>query len=729
ANQLANNQWLASFYDSRGRIVSTGLITYASPRDILQQWVDNVTNISINEPPSTLQPDMLVQGRELGKPLYQATSSITIEPPPDFVSETNADFTMEIIPDPNEMQSVQLSPSQLQTGMSFYLLTENYYDNYAYASVKSFSTSYSFAYTAGTNDIETAQVSNRVSGFLTGRKVRVLPGQGNTGTNKFFITSVYYDERGRLLQSLADNIKNGVDITTNQYDFAGSLWSSLVKHMAGTAGEFSITAKNELDKLGRLTRQSKNFNNTFYKVLAEYTYDEYGKLKTKKLAPGYNGSQMELLSYDYNIQGWLTGINKNFALSTDNSDQWTHFFGLSLGYDNRDNTFAAAQYNGNITGAIWRSQGDNAVRKYDYTYDNMNRFTAAIFNQKNKPSDGWSHAEVDLSSYVQYEDGNGNIKSLKHMGIVPGVNNGVVVDDLQYTYVSVSGINVTGNRLGKVKDIAADPAYPVASNGKMNDFTDGNNPADADDYVYDDNGNLVTDLNKGIGTTTTNGIIYNFLNKPDVITAAGKYKVEYTYDAEGTKLAKKVTDLSASPVAPKTTYYIDEFIYDDNDLQMVLYGEGRMKIITPTAAGDPDRELNAGAYGASFANNKQGVFEYFIKDNLGNTRMVLTEEVQKEKFLATMEVNTPAVNPTSNPDEEKKFGQVDNNGNPNAQNELVLTRTDKPAFWGQNPTDPNLMAKVVKLSASNAATKMGPNMILKVMAGDIVSAKSDYYYF
>src|SRR5258705_8121232 len=35
-----------------------------------------------------------------------------------------------------------------------------------------------------------------------------------------------------------------------------------------------------------------------------------------------------------------------------NYNKWAHFFGLYLGFDNRDNVFATAQLNGQITGAV-----------------------------------------------------------------------------------------------------------------------------------------------------------------------------------------------------------------------------------------------------------------------------------------------------------------------------------------------------------------------------------------
>ncbi len=65
-------------------------------------------------------------------------------------------------------------------------------------------------------------------------------------------------------------------------------------------------------------------------------------------------------------------------------------------------------------------------------------------------------------------------------------------------------------------------------------FRDATNTGD--DYTYDANGNMLTDLNKGISTPIT----YNHLSLPEVIST-GKNNVRFIYDASGTKLAQVTT--------------------------------------------------------------------------------------------------------------------------------------------------------------------------------------------
>lgn len=69
--------------------------------------------------------------------------------------------------------------------------------------------------------------------------------------------------------------------------------------------------------------------------------------------------------------------------------------------------------------------------------------------------------------------------------------------------------------------------------------------------------------------------------------------------------------------------------------------------------------------------------------------------------------------------EEAVFGNLTNN-------EVAGTRVSKNTYavgWNNNPS-----AKVSRLQSPNGSAKVGPNVFLKVMAGDKISAKVDYYY-
>ena len=84
-------------------------------------------------------------------------------------------------------------------------------------------------------------------------------------------------------------------------------------------------------------------------------------------------------------------------------------------------------------------------------------------------------------------------------------------------------IILTGNLLNHVDDTATTSAY---NNGF--EFKDG--VKQANEYVYDANGNLTKDLNKGISNIT-----YNILNLPTGVTFASGGFIQYGYTADGIK--------------------------------------------------------------------------------------------------------------------------------------------------------------------------------------------------
>ncbi len=703
-SNISTSTWMFSLYDEFDRIVATGLLANNRTRQSLQDDINN----------SVSSTGTVLVSAFTGNGVYQ---SLSVNNPVAGYGANDA-----LLANSNNVYN-----------------SVTHYDDHNYQGAKPFNSSYSLAYQPPSQNVETLHQNNRTLGFVTGEAIRVLDNDNNPANDKFLYSTAYYDERGRTIESLADNHKGGTDYSVNQYDFAGKLMSAYVFHQITGRTALSIVSKNEYDATGRLLRTSKNFNQTGYKTLSEFAYDELGKVKLKTLDPGYNGtgsSEMEKLNYAYNIHGSLAGINKDFALSSDPFNQWDHFFGLYLGYDDNVN-FTQKEWNGNITGAIWRSQGDNAVRKYDYTFDNLGRFTSANFHQKKNPMLGWAN-DIDFSSNVQYEDLNGNIHSLTHMGIVPGGAGSKIIDNLAYRYNTLGGgLTLQGNKLMEVQD--GGNLLP-GDNGLGGDFKDGNNSSGTDDYDYDPNGNLLKDLNKNIKIGSSTGIVYNFLNKVQKLTLekTETTEIEYLYDASGEKLSKTVTKLpNASNNNTKTiiaTDYVGDFVYESktisptpnpfpnytDKLLYIVHEEGRLKMIDEIH--DFDRDQTAGNNGINLGGTTRGVFEYFLKDNLGNTRMVLTEEEQKEKYYATNETNNPA-NDLSK--QAKLFGAVDPSGNP-LNNELLQSRVlTNTTPWDGNG---NTSTWVNQLTASTLTTKVGPNMLLKVMAGDQISTSVRYYF-
>ena len=581
------------------------------------------------------------------------------------------------------------------------VLTENFYDNYNWVAGSG---------TTLTNTINTANTSNstyfnttynispvyaqpitasyQTRGIATGSKIKVL------GTaSQYLYTVNFYDEKGRVIQIQSINITGGKDFSTTQYSWDGKAIRNYTEHQkSGTLPQnYTVLTKMDYDHAGRLLTIKKTFNGGTEKTIATNTYNELGQLKTKAL-----GSSIETLTYDYNIRSWLLGVNRNYL--TVQAQGGTNKFGFELAYDKAtsqtaQNYTAALQYNGNIAGMAWKSDGDDVRRIYNFSYDNANRLLKGDFKQQNPDDNLWNNTQINYS--VQMGDGtnantaydaNGNILKMIQYGYKLGVAGTTPIDNLTYNYIAAS------NKLLNVIDANND------ANTKLGDFrTSLLHPVQSKttttvDYTYDGNGNLKKDLNKDIGLSATDGIVYNHLNLPQTITVyktggVVKGTIAYTYDATGTKL-KKITTEGAKIT---TTLYLGAFNYVNDSLQFVSHEEGRIR---PKTIGN-------------IANGF--VYDYFLRDHLGNVRMVLTEEQQTDSYpAATMEA-------ASTTTEEALYAN------------LNTTRIAKPVSYPvDNTTNPN--ANVAKVTAAAGGQKVGPSITLKVMAGDKFNLKVSSWY-
>ncbi|MBL7759058.1 MAG: hypothetical protein JNK08_00005, partial [Sediminibacterium sp.] len=335
-------------------------------------------------------------------------------------------------------------------------------------------------------------------------RVRVIEDPQNLATGIWLETVSFYDDRGRVIQTQADNYKGGIDQNTILYDFSGKILSSYQLHTNTAAVQtVRVQTNTSYDHAGRVLSVKKVLNDDAAKarLLSRNTYDALGMLEQKKLGQKSNAdiTELELQDYAYNIRGWLKGVNKDYA--TGGSSRW---FGMELGYDNG---YTVNQLNGNIAGIRWRSKGDGEQRVYGYAYDALNRLLKGDFNQYTGGS--WNKsAGLDFSMKMgdgqnpnTAYDANGNILGMQQWGWKTGGS--VQIDSLGYDYTGSS------NKLKSVYDAFNDPGT------KLGDFrTSGNSTniyatsaAAKTDYSYDVNGNLLEDKNKDIAS-----ISYNHLN-------------------------------------------------------------------------------------------------------------------------------------------------------------------------------------------------------------------------
>jgi RHS repeat-associated protein len=712
ANILLNNQWQALLYDELNRPVVTGMITYTGTQSALQAYVDantgNNTGSTIavtgNTPVAT-SVDISVSSLQSNLKNYKATNSITWEV--GFNSDNSTDLTAEIVAVSSGApinDNIPVLDNPLPPGSNFIALTTIFYDNYNWTN-KTYSTADNSKLDAGTNlhavALPTAaeQQIVQTKGMPTGGRVRVLTDPANLAAGEWLTTVSFMDDRGRIIQTQADGYKASTDITTNRYDFTGKAISTYMVHTnpqdANPATATIRTKTNmEYDHAGRLLEVLKTLNDDAAnkKLIARNSYNALGQLVKKDLGKqAATALPIETLDYSYNIRGWLQGINKDYSNDVNGASRW---FGMELNYDWG---FGNNQLNGNIAGTKWRSKGDGKQRSYGFGYDRVNRLLNSDFGQKN----GAAYADDPLLNFdSQMGDGvtassaydeNGNIKAMKQWGFK--LTGSAVVDDMIYTYnngtnklqnvLEAPGIN---DPLTKLGDFRSSQKY-------MTDLG-GSKTIAAVDYTYDNNGNLKKDLNKDIGSSTADGIVYNHLNLPwkiTVKTATGdKGTITYIYDAAGNKLEKITNELPNNSVGggTKATSYQGACIYENNELKFFAHEEGRFRVLATT--------------GATPFTGSQVAADYFIKDQLGNIRMVLTDEQQTDAYpVASLETATLAT--------EKQYYIIPDDAG---------TRVNKNTVAGypvnDNYTNPNDF--VHKLNGNS--TKIGSSIVLKVMAGD-----------
>ncbi|WP_447642600.1 MULTISPECIES: DUF6443 domain-containing protein [Chitinophagaceae] len=455
-------------------------------------------------------------------------------------------------------------------------------------------------------------------GLVTWTQAKVL------GTASTMLSTVnLYDDHGRVVQTQSQNLSGGVDVTTTQYAWNGRpLLVARKTQKAGSRADTTVVLERyTYDNLWRVSRVEEKIvysrvnkgAASDWLVMADNAYDALGQLRQKSVGRKRSGTTetrtttpIEVQDYDYNVRGWLLGVNRAYAreASTTNTtapaagemhadpssmlyDPSSRLWGFDLGYDRTANNlingkiYTAAQYTGNISGMVWKTGSRGRVRKYDFSYDAANRLTAANFTQYAGSAFATTAGDFSVSGLAY--DNNGNIKTMVQNGVLAS-GASAVVDNLAYSYQAGS------NKLARVADAVKNNATE-----KLGDFQDGANTDD--DYAYDGNGNLIKDQNKGITSIT-----YNYLNLPQVVAVAGKGTITYTYDATGNRWQKATYDQATGKTT--TTLYLGANQYRNDTLQFFGTSEGRIRAKDSTGL----------------------VVDYFLKDHLGNTRLVVTDQ-------------------------------------------------------------------------------------------------------
>lgn len=524
-----------------------------------------------------------------------------------FFDELNRPVSIALYKTTQNQQQLQAGLDALVTGNPAPVINENdltrlsytYYDEYIMPGAPAFNSSYITTTQAETDPgdevPENLNKAELVRGMVTGTKTRVL------GSNIFLNTTTWYDLKGRVLQTVATNLKGGTDVLTLAYSFTGKVLSSYLVHnnpssrLANTQTT-KVYTRNTFNN-DYLLKVEKKINTAPWQTIGTYSYEDMGRPNKKVMG---NPASNFFVNTEYNIRGWLTGINKAALQQLENGSTGNSFynavFSEAISYEYG---FNRQKFNGDISGVKWANAGDKQARSYGYEYDNVNRLKKADYTQKNGGT--WNRNErIDYSLTGMEYDNNGNILRLAQNAFVLTASQ--QVDNLFYNYLPNS------NRLAEVKDQSA------SADIKIGDFKDGTN--NGNDYDYDASGSMITDKNKNISS-----IAYNHLNLPQTITVTGKGKIEYVYDASGNKLQKKVTEGTAITIAD----YISGFIYNNDTIQITGHEEGRARYTKKYFLNGDSAYL--------------WQYDFFYKDHLGNIRAVVTGQQDTAKYMATFETD------------------------------------------------------------------------------------------
>jgi RHS repeat-associated protein len=300
------------------------------------------------------------------------------------------------------------------------------------------------------------------------------------------------------------------------------------------------------------------------------------------------------------------------------------------------------------------------------------------------PGGAWT-AEEDRYrlAFASYDD-NGNILTLRRRGLLAPATRTAArqygpVDELTYRYA--------GNRLQAVDDqvttnqLPRPTGYEGAPTSLAGDFQEGGTRL-GQEYLYDANGSLTQDRNKGI-----TGIAYNHLSLPRLVRfGTGADSLVFRYSAAGQKVAKFVYQ-TGKPV--QRTDYLGPYQYEQDHLRFFPHAEGRVL-----------RSVNTTSRAVTYER------EYTLKDHLGNLRLAYRLG-QVRTYTATLEQDT-----ATRRREAQQFDSL-------SVSPPIATATPRAAA-GQY---------AAKLNAGGAAPQpLGPLKQLAVQRGDTVTVTAPGLY-
>ena len=384
-------------------------------------------------------------------------------------------------------------------------------------------------------------------------------------------TTQYYDGLGRPFEKVEQRVTPSGDnlIHLQQYDGLGR---DMQDGNLRKQGQWLFS--QYYGKKGRVVQShSSNLLGGWEHTYSSYTYA--GSAQQTKHVHTTNGKQDVVEEYDYAYDHVGRLVKTTYSVN---------------GSDKRELSVVDYDNYGRIL--LENIMGKDEVL-YDYNAQNM--LTDSGYNEGDRLNDWQGNYDESLSY-----DKMGNVQSLLRSGLLDDGSYGLI-DNLSYSY--------HGNQLLKVDDAAVGPYYQGAFH-----FVDGAD--EAVEYEYDANGNLVRDLNKGIIS-----ISYDLNNQPRKIEYNDGRNVSYLYDAEGSKLSVSYNLTAMSSAQPQMP------VMQSSNVASANMSNGQKTIEycgNIICDGDETMILNNVGY-ALYNKDNNLSFHYYLKDHLGNNRVVVRE--------------------------------------------------------------------------------------------------------
>ena len=403
------------------------------------------------------------------------------------------------------------------------VLTVNYYDDYTFMGKYGMPAPTAYDYKYDNLYGYGKRYEGEAQSLLTGTLTAQLNG---TDTVSYLPAIMYYDYRGRLIQSkAATHLEEGIDKEYTAYDFTGKPVKHRIVHNSKGKQTQTEEYTYTYDCMDRLLNTRYDLTGRNSITLADNEYDPVGRLKMDKR----NSCPNLRTDYAYNVRSWLKNITNPL-------------FSQKLYYNEyRNDDTNIPLYNGSISAMDWETVTDSNKRGYNFEYDGLSQLVNADYREADARS-----GKFDTS----YEyDKQGNMLHLTRHGQT-GKDSFGLTDSLTF--------KLNGNQV-----VSANDDTTLSANEVDLGFTD--SIGQDEEYRYNANGNLIQDLSKKVID-----IQYNSLNLPYLITFDNGNTIAYTYNANG----KKLRTVHKAGTQTTTTDYCGNAIYENGVAKLLLTEAG-----------------------------------------------------------------------------------------------------------------------------------------------------------